>query len=134
MSFENQKWSENAPEVISEGLKFKIFLGGMPPDPPTECAVIYKCKLVDDVPINHVRCKAAVINNPGSFYSSFCKGYGHCRSLWVKISEELSAETAEKVTKLRSSEPDSHVDSLYCLLIHELIMRFIVRPTNPLFL
>ena len=34
MSLENQKWSENAPEVISEGLKFKVFLGGgMPPDP-----------------------------------------------------------------------------------------------------
>ena len=40
MSVENQKWSENVPEVISEGLKFKkIFLGAMPPDPPTEYAV-----------------------------------------------------------------------------------------------
>ena len=27
MSFENQKWPENSPEVISEGLKFKIFGG-----------------------------------------------------------------------------------------------------------
>ena len=26
---------KNAPEAISEGLKFKNFLGGMPPDPPT---------------------------------------------------------------------------------------------------
>ena len=26
---------ENAPEVISEGLKFKKFPGGMPPDPPS---------------------------------------------------------------------------------------------------
>ena len=26
MSFESHKWSENAPEVISEGLKFKNFL------------------------------------------------------------------------------------------------------------
>ena len=33
MSFENQKWSENAPEVISEGQKFKNFLGAMSPDP-----------------------------------------------------------------------------------------------------
>ena len=47
MSFENQKSSENAPEVISEGLKFKNFLGkeggggGMPPHPPTECTVVH---------------------------------------------------------------------------------------------
>ena len=27
MSFENHKWSENVPEAISEGLKFKYFLG-----------------------------------------------------------------------------------------------------------
>ena len=32
MSFENQQWSENAPKVISEGLKLKK-------DPPTECTV-----------------------------------------------------------------------------------------------
>ena len=40
MSFENQKRSEKVPEVISEGLKFKTFLGGggMPSD-PTGCAV-----------------------------------------------------------------------------------------------
>ena len=35
----DQKWSENAPEVISEGLKFKTFLvggggGGHAPRPP----------------------------------------------------------------------------------------------------
>ena len=37
MSFEKQKWSENAPELISEGLKFKTCSGegggGIPPDP-----------------------------------------------------------------------------------------------------
>ena len=27
MSLENHKWSENVPEAISEGLKFKHFLG-----------------------------------------------------------------------------------------------------------
>ena len=53
MSFENQKWSENAPEVISEGLKFKIFLegggggggGGHAPRPPyrVHCRVQSSC-------------------------------------------------------------------------------------------
>ena len=52
-----------------------------------------------------------ITNNPGSFYGSFCEGYGHFWSLLGKISEELSGETVEKVTKSRSSEADSHVDS-----------------------
>ena len=39
MSFENHKWSENEPEAISEGLKFKNFLGRMPPDSPRGQAV-----------------------------------------------------------------------------------------------
>ena len=46
MSFENQKWSENAPEVISEGLKFKKFLGGGDaPRPPyrVRCRVQSLC-------------------------------------------------------------------------------------------
>ena len=33
MLFENHKWSENVPEAISEGLKFKTFLGGIPTKP-----------------------------------------------------------------------------------------------------
>ena len=33
MLFENHKWSENMPEAISEGLKFKTFLGGLPTEP-----------------------------------------------------------------------------------------------------
>ena len=32
---------KNAPEAISEGLKFKNFLGGMPPDPPTGSTAIH---------------------------------------------------------------------------------------------
>ena len=39
MSFEIHKWSENVPEAISEGLKFKNFLGGMPPDSPRGRAI-----------------------------------------------------------------------------------------------
>ena len=31
------KSSQNAPESISEYLKFKNFPGGMPPDPPSRC-------------------------------------------------------------------------------------------------
>ena len=49
--------------------------------------------------------------NPGSFYSSFCEGYGDFWSLLGKIFEELSGETVEQVTKSRSSEADSHIDS-----------------------
>ena len=48
---------------------------------------------------------------PGSFYGSFCEGYGQFWSLLGKILEELSSETVEKVTKSRLSEADSHVDS-----------------------
>ena len=50
-------------------------------------------------------------NNPGSFYGSFCEGYEHFWSLLEKISEELSGETVEKVTRSRLSKADSHVDS-----------------------
>ena len=39
MLFENHNWSENVPEAISEDLKFKHFLGGMPPDSPRGRAV-----------------------------------------------------------------------------------------------
>ena len=48
-------------------------------------------------------------NNPGSFYGSFCEGYGHFWSLQGKISEDFSGQTVENVTKLRSSKADSHV-------------------------
>ena len=37
MSFETTNGLKCAPEVISEGLKIKHFLGGMPPDPPRGC-------------------------------------------------------------------------------------------------
>ena len=43
MSFENQKWSENVPEVISEGLKFKKFLGG---GWPCRILLIPNCKCI----------------------------------------------------------------------------------------
>jgi len=42
-------------------------------------------------------------NNPGSLYGSFCKGYEHFWLLLGKISEELSSETVEKVTKLKTN-------------------------------
>ena len=70
-------------------------------------------------------------HNPGSFYGSFCEGYRHFWLILGKISEELSGETVEKVTK---SKMKSHM----VLWVVEL-MRFIVtymnmfRPTDPLF-
>ena len=53
-------------------------------------------------------------NNPGSLYGSFCEGYGLFWLLLGKISEELSGETLEKVTKSRSSKTNSRVVPLGC--------------------
>ena len=53
-------------------------------------------------------------NNPGSLYGTFCEGSGCFWLLLGKISEELSGETLEKVTKLRSSKTNSHVVPLGC--------------------
>ena len=58
------------------------------------------------------------LNNPGFLYSSFCEGDEHFWLLLGKISEELSGETVEKVTKSRSSKTNPHVVPLAC---HELI-------------
>ena len=61
-------------------------------------------------------------NNPGSFYGSFCEGYGH-----FGVSEELCGETVEKVTISSSSR---------AIFIMRFIFTFmnIIRPTYPLFL
>ena len=45
MSFENQKWSENVQEVISEGLKFKHFWVGACPQTPLQGAQLHAVPL-----------------------------------------------------------------------------------------